>query len=130
MASRLFYNCKWCNKKYTRVDKYIEHARQTHNETVDKATIPPPGPIQKLPIPPATILRAEIKEHELSATETKVPLNGIAGHTECIVCCDKTVNAAIIPCGHTFACHDCTSKLGTCSICRGPVDSCIKLYVS
>lgn len=130
MASGLFYNCRWCNKKYTRVDKYIEHARQTHNETLAKTDIPSPAPVQKLAATPATILRAELKEAEIHATETKIPLNGIAGHTECIVCCDRTVNAAVIPCGHTFACFECLNKLDVCCICRGPAKPCVRLYVS
>lgn len=46
----------------------------------------------------------------------------------CNICAENTVNICINPCGHVF-CNVCIDKMKNCGICRGKIDSKIKLYL-
>merc|ERR1711879_148432 len=52
----------------------------------------------------------------------------------CAVCLEQPANAAVVPCGHMCACYACLEMLqissSLCPICRGPVDSVIRIYRS
>eukprot|EP00440_Ansanella_granifera_P012239 gb/GFBE01013307.1/.p1 GENE.gb/GFBE01013307.1/~~gb/GFBE01013307.1/.p1 ORF type:complete len:329 (+),score=21.75 gb/GFBE01013307.1/:1-987(+) len=49
--------------------------------------------------------------------------------TCCAICMDRQKDVALIPCGHTF-CQHCVlrAEMKTCSICRQPVASTLKLH--
>ena len=50
---------------------------------------------------------------------------------ECMICCDRRVNAVLLPCCHCSLCHSCAQNLrdGKCPICRGVYSSYISLPV-
>lgn len=55
----------------------------------------------------------------------------IGNNEPCIICLTNGKNAAVVNCGHVFACISCLEKCGDkCSICNGKIDRIIKLYVS
>jgi len=44
----------------------------------------------------------------------------------CVICCDKTINAKFVPCGHSATCSDCADLLiarhEPCCFCRKPLN--------
>jgi len=48
--------------------------------------------------------------------------------TICVVCMDDAAACLVAPCGHQCGCHGCLSKLQKCPICRGPVESVVKVF--
>jgi len=57
------------------------------------------------------------------------------GSKECAVCMSNVPDSVIVPCGHVCLCHDCGEALleldgtrKTCPICRGPINSVVKLF--
>jgi len=51
---------------------------------------------------------------------------------ECKICMDKTVECAIMPCGHACACYSCARymyfTMAKCPICRGTIAEVIRIY--
>ncbi|XP_069120025.1 uncharacterized protein [Argopecten irradians] len=48
---------------------------------------------------------------------------------ECVVCFDREVNTAIVPCGHSGLCTVCAERCTkTCPICNGRIEQVIRLY--
>uniref|UniRef100_A0AC11AXX3 Baculoviral IAP repeat containing 7 n=1 Tax=Ovis aries TaxID=9940 RepID=A0AC11AXX3_SHEEP len=47
----------------------------------------------------------------------------------CRVCLDRTVGVVFVPCGH-LACAECAPNLQQCPICRAPVRSCVRTFLS
>ncbi|XP_011136295.1 RNA-binding protein MEX3B [Harpegnathos saltator] len=55
------------------------------------------------------------------------------GRRECLVCGDKEVTAALVPCGHNHFCMDCGKRLceGTdpmCPVCSSPVMQALRIF--
>lgn len=53
------------------------------------------------------------------------------GASTCTICCDAGIDSAFVPCGHSVACFECARKidrLGTCPICRDPVNMALRLF--
>ena len=48
----------------------------------------------------------------------------------CVICLDSEVNSVLIPCGHVSSCMNCVHSLHSCPICRTPVQSFQKVYLS
>ena len=49
--------------------------------------------------------------------------------SECVVCCDRPVEAVLLECGHAVVCLKCSEGLkGKCPICRQPIARVVKLY--
>lgn len=51
---------------------------------------------------------------------------------ECMVCGDKDVSAALVPCGHNMFCLDCANRIcgsneSTCPICSETVIQAIRI---
>lgn len=46
----------------------------------------------------------------------------------CSICATNKINTCINPCGHVF-CNTCTDKMRNCGMCRGPINTKIKLYL-
>ncbi|PKA59246.1 putative E3 ubiquitin-protein ligase XBOS34 [Apostasia shenzhenica] len=53
--------------------------------------------------------------------------------SSCVICFDKPVEGACIPCGHMAGCMSCLkeikAKKGECPVCRSKIDQVVKLYV-
>jgi len=49
---------------------------------------------------------------------------------QCKICMDADIQVAVIPCGHTYMCLDCSEDLGLqkCAICREDVQTIVRLY--
>ncbi|XP_059933817.1 baculoviral IAP repeat-containing protein 7 [Mesoplodon densirostris] len=47
----------------------------------------------------------------------------------CRVCLDRTVAVVFVPCGH-LACTECAPSLQLCPICRAPIRSCVRTFLS
>uniref|UniRef100_A0A8C0D7C7 RING-type E3 ubiquitin transferase n=1 Tax=Balaenoptera musculus TaxID=9771 RepID=A0A8C0D7C7_BALMU len=47
----------------------------------------------------------------------------------CRVCLDRTVAVVFVPCGH-LACAECAPSLQLCPICRAPIRSCVRTFLS
>lgn len=52
---------------------------------------------------------------------------------ECVVCQDRVAERAIVPCGHHCLCDECAHQLvsvgnGKCPLCRGNVQSTLKIF--
>lgn len=52
----------------------------------------------------------------------------------CVLCLERTADTAVVPCGHMCGCQDCMQQLQLvrpkCPLCRGPVQSTIRIYTS
>lgn len=46
----------------------------------------------------------------------------------CSICATNKINTCINPCGHVF-CNTCTDKMRNCGMCRGSINTKIKLYL-
>ena len=54
-----------------------------------------------------------------------------APHTpQCVMCCDRPINTAFVPCGHTVACMQCGSRFdgSACPICKRHVCIVLRTY--
>ncbi|KAM8960931.1 RNA-binding E3 ubiquitin-protein ligase MEX3C [Pelodytes ibericus] len=52
---------------------------------------------------------------------------------DCVICFDREVTAALVPCGHNFFCMDCASKvcggeMPTCPVCQTTVNQAIQIH--
>ncbi|XP_012281727.1 RNA-binding protein MEX3B [Orussus abietinus] len=71
------------------------------------------------PSPPASASPA-------SPTDSLLGAGGPQGRRECVVCGDKEVTAALVPCGHNLFCLDCGNRVcessdPSCPVCSRPV---------
>ena len=48
----------------------------------------------------------------------------------CKICMDEQVGAAFHPCGHLFTCPKCAEGLQQCPVCRAPIESTSRVYLS
>ena len=46
----------------------------------------------------------------------------------CIICMDKEISHAFLPCGHTICCKNCSKNVQNCPNCRANVHSSVMLY--
>ena len=47
----------------------------------------------------------------------------------CKVCLDQAVSVVFVPCGH-LVCPECAPSLRVCPICRVPICSCVRTFLS
>jgi rubrerythrin len=48
---------------------------------------------------------------------------------KCVICLDKDLSVALVPCGHMFACKSCAKKMPhVCPICRSAITDTLKIY--
>ncbi|XP_075211115.1 RNA-binding E3 ubiquitin-protein ligase MEX3C [Lycorma delicatula] len=68
-----------------------------------------------------------------SPPQSASPAESITGgKRECVVCGEREVTAALVPCGHNFFCMDCGERLcqasePTCPVCTMPVCQAIRI---
>ncbi|XP_065333088.1 RNA-binding protein MEX3D [Cloeon dipterum] len=53
---------------------------------------------------------------------------GAGGRRDCVVCGDKEVAAALVPCGHNLFCFDCAEQARDCPQCHHPVMQAIRIF--
>ena len=48
----------------------------------------------------------------------------------CVICQDRSAQRAVVPCGHLCLCDTCSAaNMELCPLCRGRVESTIKIYM-
>lgn len=77
---------------------------------------------------------------ESSGTERPLPIDvAPERRSTCVICLEAVANAAVIPCGHRCGCMQCLTSISAgavgmwsdgpkCPICRGPVQSVVKIH--
>eukprot|EP00456_Euglypha_rotunda_P034841 TRINITY_DN2687_c0_g1_i12.p1 TRINITY_DN2687_c0_g1~~TRINITY_DN2687_c0_g1_i12.p1 ORF type:complete len:421 (+),score=61.13 TRINITY_DN2687_c0_g1_i12:174-1265(+) len=63
-----------------------------------------------------------------ASTDSKEKLEQVLSERQCLICVDKEKNMVVVPCGHVSACEICIKPLRKCPICRGPIQSTMKLF--
>jgi hypothetical protein len=69
-------------------------------------------------------------KHNPNKSQKKLQILFKANGKKCMACCDNFAHATSITCGHVCMCYDCLAKCDKCPICRCPITSIIKLYIS
>ncbi|XP_066599145.1 RNA-binding protein MEX3B [Prorops nasuta] len=78
------------------------------------------------PSPPASASPA-------SPTDSLLGGGSASGRRECVVCGDKEVTAALVPCGHNLFCLDCGNRVcessdPSCPVCSRPVLQALRIF--
>ena len=70
-----------------------------------------------------------IHRKELQDRLDKLENNGVQDHLECIVCMNNEPAYIITPCGHQCVCVICKDTISSCPMCRGKLESIIKVFI-
>lgn len=76
----------------------------------------------------------KLKVSENESGPSPGPSNEQRDTSECVICCEESVNCALYRCGHMCMCYKCATKMwqpGTdalCPICRKKIVDVIKIY--
>ncbi|PKU69218.1 Putative E3 ubiquitin-protein ligase XBAT34 [Dendrobium catenatum] len=74
-----------------------------------------------------------IERSAINSIETKEDDGNNASSSTCVICLDKPVEGACIPCGHMAGCMSCLKEIkekkGDCPVCRAKIDQVVRLYV-
>jgi len=88
---------------------------------------PPAAPAEHLPA-----RRVSSDPLSASPTDSMGSLGSSGGRRECIVCGDKEIAAALVPCGHNLFCFDCAERVSEqpaqCPACQQPVLQAIRIF--
>lgn len=88
---------------------------------------PPAAPVEHLPA-----RRVSSDPLSASPTDSMGSLASSGGRRECIVCGDKEIAAALVPCGHNLFCFDCAERVSEqpaqCPACQQPVLQAIRIF--
>nr|XP_053782601.1 baculoviral IAP repeat-containing protein 7 isoform X4 [Desmodus rotundus] len=63
------------------------------------------------------------------AQDAEEQLRRLREERTCKVCLDRTVGIVFVPCGH-LVCTMCAPSLQLCPICRAPIHSCVRTFLS
>lgn len=63
------------------------------------------------------------------ARDTEEQLQRLQEERTCKVCLDRAVSIVFVPCGH-LVCAECAPNLQLCPICRAPIRSCVRTFLS
>ncbi|XP_032209456.1 baculoviral IAP repeat-containing protein 7 isoform X1 [Mustela erminea] len=66
---------------------------------------------------------------ESGAGDAGEQLRRLQEERTCKVCLDRTVDTVFVPCGH-LVCAECAPALQLCPVCRAPVRSCVRTFLS
>ena len=47
----------------------------------------------------------------------------------CVICMDKKIHYAFLPCGHVCACHYCLIQIKECPLCKKEIKGLLKIYL-
>uniref|UniRef100_A0A8C6ALK3 RING-type E3 ubiquitin transferase n=1 Tax=Monodon monoceros TaxID=40151 RepID=A0A8C6ALK3_MONMO len=89
------------------------------------------------PVHPGPELPTSSREAQLSGTREagardagmEKQLQRLREEWTCRVCLDRAVAVVFVPCGH-LACAECAPSLQLCPICRAPIRSCVRTFLS
>ncbi|XP_048205397.1 baculoviral IAP repeat-containing protein 7 [Perognathus longimembris pacificus] len=100
------------------------------------APVAPSGPVQRDPellVPRGQIqpecVREPAETREPGVRDAEEQLRRLQEERLCKVCLDRAVSVVFVPCGH-LACADCAPSLQQCPLCRAPVSSCVRTFLS
>lgn len=63
------------------------------------------------------------------AGDVREQLRRLQEERTCKVCLDRAVDVVFVPCGH-LVCTECAPNLQVCPICRVPIGSCVRTFLS
>lgn len=63
------------------------------------------------------------------APDAEEQLRRLREERTCKVCLDQAVSVVFVPCGHLI-CASCAPSLQLCPLCRAPVRSCVRTFLS
>ncbi|MEJ1279240.1 baculoviral IAP repeat-containing 7 (livin) [Cricetulus griseus] len=63
------------------------------------------------------------------AGDVQAQLRQLQEERTCKVCLDRAVSVVFVPCGH-LVCTECAPNLQVCPICREPISSCVRTFLS
>ncbi|EGW11066.1 Baculoviral IAP repeat-containing protein 7 [Cricetulus griseus] len=66
---------------------------------------------------------------EPGAGDVQAQLRQLQEERTCKVCLDRAVSVVFVPCGH-LVCTECAPNLQVCPICREPISSCVRTFLS
>ncbi|XP_004644249.1 baculoviral IAP repeat-containing protein 7 [Octodon degus] len=66
---------------------------------------------------------------EPGAADLQEQLKRLQEERRCKVCLDHSVSVVFVPCGH-LVCTECAPSLQVCPICRAPIRSCVRTFLS
>ncbi|KAL1785926.1 baculoviral IAP repeat-containing protein 7 [Sigmodon hispidus] len=66
---------------------------------------------------------------EPGAADVQEQLRQLREERTCKVCLDRAVSVVFVPCGH-LVCTECAPNLQVCPICRVPICSCVRTFLS
>ncbi|XP_034496047.1 baculoviral IAP repeat-containing protein 7 [Ailuropoda melanoleuca] len=66
---------------------------------------------------------------EPGARDAQEQLRRLQEERTCKVCLDRAVGTVFVPCGH-LVCAECAPALRLCPICRAPIRSCVRTFLS
>jgi hypothetical protein len=69
-------------------------------------------------------------EDEVSVEQLLDENNQLRERITCKICCDRSSDSIILPCGHIPACAMCSLALTKCPICRGEIKGLVKARFS
>uniref|UniRef100_A0A8C6EF55 RING-type E3 ubiquitin transferase n=1 Tax=Moschus moschiferus TaxID=68415 RepID=A0A8C6EF55_MOSMO len=106
--------------------------RSEEPEDVGPATLSapvPPGPELLTPRIEAQVESALESGENQEERDAEEQLRRLREERTCRVCLDRTVGVVFVPCGH-LACAECAPSLQQCPICRAPIRSCVRTFLS
>lgn len=63
------------------------------------------------------------------AQDAEEQLQHLREERTCKVCLDRAVRVVFVPCGH-MVCTECAPALQLCPVCRAPIRSCVRTFLS
>ncbi|KAM6147532.1 baculoviral IAP repeat-containing protein 7 [Erethizon dorsatum] len=91
-----------------------------------RATAPVHGGPEALP--PRRDTQPE-DSREPEAGDMQEQLRRLQEERRCKVCLNRSVSVVFVPCGH-LVCTECAPSLQLCPICRAPIRSCVRTFLS
>jgi len=102
-------------------DMHVQEPRPTqqHLATIVTSLLPKKQPESK-------------SNHTSTSSHSEVEPSESIGQEfrSCVVCLMQERCITFLPCGHFTACVDCTLKLSDCPVCRQPISSVVRTYMS
>eukprot|EP01113_Clastostelium_recurvatum_P012286 TRINITY_DN16367_c0_g1_i1.p1 TRINITY_DN16367_c0_g1~~TRINITY_DN16367_c0_g1_i1.p1 ORF type:complete len:321 (+),score=35.18 TRINITY_DN16367_c0_g1_i1:112-963(+) len=84
-------------------------------------------------------IAANIESSSTSSLTFRTDSSMEPSSARCIICMERRLDSALIPCGHASFCETCTASLlstsssssstGVCPICRSPITSSMKIFL-